>query len=155
MMTEKSKIIYILVILWIVIGVLFIGTAVQKISEYLNVIDSFGGFGSPDDITKSMTFSYVVYTTQFIIIIALSFILAYSSFRKKSQSWLIGIILSSFLIHFVVQAIYFIGFAIIRENFGLIFSNFEYITYMLMLFIVPCVIFILTRPKVKEYFGKT
>ena len=155
-MNQKPKIIYILVILWIAIGVLFIGTAVKRTLDYLDYLDltdasAMGQF----TFTTAMTFSYVLYTILFIIIVTLSFLLAYGSFIKKSRSWLIGIILSSFLIFFVFQAIYLIGGGIIMENLDQMFNNFEYVAYVLMLFFVPCLMVILTRPVVKAYFGKT
>jgi len=153
-MNQKPKIIYILVILWIAIGVLFIGTAVTRTLNHLDYLDSIGA-SAMGQFTTTMTFSYVLYTILFIIIVTLSFLLAYGSFIKKSQSWLIGIILSSFLLFFVFQAIYLIGIGVIMENLDQMFNNFEYVAYVLMLFFVPCLMVILTRPVVKAYFGKT
>ena len=155
-MNQKPKIIYILVILWIVIGVLFIGMAVKRTLDHLDYLDltSASAFGR-DYFTTIMTFSYVLYTILFIIIIALSFILACGTFIKKSWSWLIGIMLSSFLAFFAFSAIYLIGAGVITEHLDQMFNNFESVVYILMLFFVPCLMVLLTRPVVKAYFGKT
>ena len=153
-MNQKPKIIYILVILWIAIGVLFIGTAVKRTLDYQDYLDSTSAFGM-DSFTTIMTFSYVLYTILFIIIIALSFLLAYGSFMKKSWSWVIGLMLSSFLIYFVFQAISLIGSGIIMENLDQMFNHFEYVANVVMIFLVPCLLALLTRPTVKTYFGKT
>jgi len=153
-MNQKPKIIYILVILWIVIGVLFLGAAVKRTLDHLDYLDTTSAFGM-DYFTTITTFSYVLYTILFIIIIVLSFILAYGTFIKKSWSWLIGIMLSSFLAFFAFLAIYLIGAGVIMENLDQVFNNFEFVAYILMLFFVPCLMVLLTRPGVKAYFGKT
>lgn len=153
-MNQKPKIIYILVILWIIIGVLFIGTAISRTLSTLDSLDIMGK-SAPDKFTASIIFSYVSYTILLIIIIILSFLLAYESYIKKDLFWLIGLMLSSFLITFVINAINIIGAGIIAENLFQMFNSFEYIAYILLIFLVPCQIFLLTRPEVKVYFGKS
>lgn len=155
-MNQKPKIIYILIILWIVISVLFIGIAIKRTLDHLDYLDSISAFETvPFPITAITTFSYILYTILSTIIIALSFILAYGTFIKKSWSWLIGIILSSFLAFFAFTAIHLIGSGVIMENLDQTFNNFESVAYILMLFFVPCLMVLLTRPGVKTYFGKT
>jgi hypothetical protein len=145
--------IYVLVIFWIVIGMLFIGAVFQRTSDYFHYIDSFSGHMG-GEIIDFTTFHYALYIILFIIIIIFSFLLAICTFIKKGQSWLIGLMFCSFLLCFGFQAIYFIGFLIISGKSDQFFRSFEYITYMCMLIIIPFVILILTRPKVKAYFGK-
>jgi len=140
--------------LWIVIGVLFLGVAVKRTLDHLDYLDSTSAFGMDSFFTTITTYSYVLYTILFIIIIVLSFILAYGTFIKKSWSWLIGIMLSSFLAFFAFTAIYFIGYGVIMENLDQMFNNFESVAYIWMLFFVPCLMVFLTRPEVKAYFGK-
>ena len=134
-MNQKPKIIYILVILWIIIGVLFIGIAISRTLDTLHFLDSASRGGS-DKFTTAITFQYIIYTILFIIIIILSFLLAYESFIKKDLFWLIGLMFSSFLIYFVFQAIYFIGSGIIAENIVQMLNSFDYIAYMLLIFLL-------------------
>lgn len=152
---EKPIIIYILVTMWIVIGVSTIGIVAHRTSTFWDYIESLDRVNMPDNITNAMTFNYVFFIILFTIIIIISFLLAYSSFMKKSYSWLIGLMFSSFLIYFVIQVISSIGLFVIYGKFDVLFNNLEYIVYIFMLFIVPIVIFIHTRPKVNLYFGKT
>jgi len=151
--SKRSIIIYVLFILWIVIGVLFIGAVFQKTSEYFDNIDSFSRHMG-DDFINYITFQHLLFIILFVIIITISFLLAYCTFIKKRKSLLIGLMFSSFLLYFGFRAIYFIGFLILSEKLDQFFRSFEYITYMLMLIIVPIVIYIQTREEVKAYFGK-
>jgi len=151
--SKRSILIYVLVTLWIVIGILFIGTVFQRTSEYFDNIVSFSRHMGSDFIDYT-TFYYVIFLILFVIIITFSFLLALCTFIKKNRFWLIGLMFSSFLLYFGFQAIYFIGFLIISEKSDQFFRSFEYITYICMLIIVPLVILILTRPEVKAYFGK-
>lgn len=159
-MNQKPKIIYILIILWIVIGVLVFGIAVKRTLDHLDSIDSISEVPNDslptmnDSITTYVTFSYVMYTILYTIIIVLSFILAYGTFIKKSWSWDISIMLSAFLTYFVFTAIFLIGSGVIMGQLDQIFNNFESVANILMLFFVPCLIVLLTRPEVKAYLGK-
>ena len=152
-MNQKPKIIYILVILWIIIGVLFIGVAISRTLDTMRFL-GFSSRGGSDEFTTAIIFQYIIYTILFVIIIILSFLLSYESFIKKELFWLIGLMFSSFLLYFVFQAIYFIGSGIIAENMVQMLNSFDYIAYILLIFLVPCQIFLLTRPEVKVYFGK-
>ena len=151
---KRSILVYFLVTLWIVIGVLFIGAIYHKYSEYSDYIGMYDRFGGPNSFTNAMTFNYIAFIILFIIVITIAFLLAFFTFIKKSQSWLLGLMFSSFLLYFAFQAIHFIGFGVISGNLHQFSRSFEYITYMCMLIISPLVILILTRPEVKAYFGK-
>ena len=59
-MSQKPKIIYILIIMWIVIGVLFIGIAVERTLDTLDQLDMLSR-GGPDKFTTAIIFSYVSY----------------------------------------------------------------------------------------------
>jgi hypothetical protein len=149
----RSIFIDILVALWIIIGFLFICTAFQRTSDYLKMIGGIIRFGEGFFATEWL-FHWAFFTIIFILIIILSFLLAYGSIMKKTQSWLIGIMLSSFLIYFGLQGILILGLTIISEDYGDAFLNLEFYANILIAFISPILIFILTRPEVKAYFGK-
>ena len=151
---KKSILIYFLITLWIVIGVLFICVIYYKYSEYSDYIGIYDRFESPNSWINAMTFNYIIFIILFIIVITIAFLLALLTFIKKSQSWLVGLMFSSFLLYFAFQAIHFIGFGVLSGNLRQFSRTFEYITYMCMLIIAPLVILILTRTEVKTYFGK-
>ena len=95
-MIQKPNIIYLLVILWIIIGVIFIGIAISSTQENLDFIDSFGNY--EDEFSTMVVYSLISSLILFIICIILSFLLAYGTFIKKELFWLIGLMFSSFLL---------------------------------------------------------
>jgi hypothetical protein len=135
-MNQKPTTIYILVILWIIIGVLFIGRTISLI-EYLGLYGLY--------------ISTVISIIVGIICIIFSFLLAYGTFIKKELFWLIGLMFSSFLFYFVLQGINSIGMILRFTN---VIRIFYYVAPIFFIFLVPCQIFLLTRPEVKIYFGK-
>jgi hypothetical protein len=152
-MVRKPNIIYLLVILWIIIGVIFIGIAISSTQETLDFIDSFGNY--EDEFSTLVVYSLVSSLILYIICIILSFLLAYGTFIKKELFWLIGLMFSSFLLYFVFSAINLIGGGIIRGSIGRMFdTDFHNFALIFFIFLAPCQIFFLTRPEVKSYFGK-
>lgn len=61
---------------------------------------------------------------------------------------------SSFLMTYVLDGIYIIIMGIAIGIIIDMFTRFEFIAYILFIFLVPYQIFLLTRPEVKDYFGK-
>ena len=135
-MNQKPTTIYILVILWIIIGILFLGRTIS-------LLEYFGFYGF-----YFTTFTGLIVN---IICIILSFLLAYGTFLKKELFWLIGLMFSSFLFYHILQGINSIGMILRFSN---LITFFYYVAPILFIFLVPCQLFLLTRPEVKIYFGK-
>ncbi len=159
-MEQKPNLVYILIILWVVIGILFLGLLITYMTNYLDQIGSMGGAPLGDSQWQTMmNFSFAMYFILFLSITAFSFLLAYGSYMKKNWSWLIGIMTASFLGFFIFLGIQSIGTLIIMDYsdqiFSTTYSSYQYISYILLIFLVPCMLFIIIRPEVKTYFGKT
>jgi hypothetical protein len=146
-MEQKTNLIYVLTALWIIIGVLFLGSLITYGSYFF------------DSNFSPMFFSSAAYFILLLFITMIAFVLTYGTFTKKSWSWLIGIMFSSFLGFHAYQGVMIIGNTIMMGNIDGIFrtpySGFQYVTFFLTIFFVPILLFILTRPTVKAYFGKT
>ncbi len=156
---KKTAFVYILIGLWITIGVLFLLMLVIHTTYYLGRIVSFRGItNDASNIAAGLNFYLILQFLLFLFIVISSFINVYGIFMKKSWSWLFGIILSSFLAYYIFQGIYIIGYSIIVKNFGQMFSDlytgFQFILYVPIMFFIPSLLFILTRPYVKAYFRK-
>lgn len=159
-MEKKPVLIYILISLWIIIGILFLCVLITWTQYYFEQIESTSSSpfrGSQWDAMQNFSFILQFFRDLFIVVFA--FLLAYGTFIKKSWSRLVGIMISSFFGFFIYLGIQYLGTAIIMDSFDQMFLNtyfnFLFITYLLMIFFVPCLLFILTRPNVKAYFEKT
>lgn len=158
-MEKKPAFVYILIGLWITIGVLFLVMLVIHTTYYIEQIASYreSPFGE-SNFTVGLKFNFILQFLLFLFIVICSYILAYGTFMKKSWSWLFGIILSSFLGFYIFQGIQLIGYSIIMKYFSQIFSNlyggYHFILNVLLIFLIPSLLFILTRPYVKTYFKK-
>jgi len=151
---------YVLFVLWIVVGIIFIGYFIVHSLNYLDQMDTISGsaFGSSQwDV--QMTYSYVTYMVLYLIITVFAFLLAYGTFFKKPWAWLTGIMLSSFLGFFAYVGIQAIGIYVIMDYwdnlFSTLYSSLTFISYIAMIIVVPCLLFVLLRPDIKAYFGKT
>jgi len=159
-MEQRPNLIYVLIILWTIIGILFLGLLITYTTNYLDQLNSKGSLSfSNSKFDTMMNFSLVLYILLFLFIVIFSFLLAYGTFIKKSWSWLLGIMISSFSGFFAYLGIQSLGNLIIMDNFSQMFANaystFQYVTFFMMIFFVPILLIILTRPGVKAYFGKT
>jgi hypothetical protein len=157
-MEQKPMLSYILIVMWIVVGILFFCQIIAYSINYFDQLDSVGSL-SGSQFEAQMSYSYLTYMILYLIIVIFSFLLAYGTFMKKSGSWLIGLMLSSFLAFYAYLGIQSIGMYIIMDYldniFATAYSSISFITFILMIVFVPCLILILTRPNIKAYFGKT
>jgi len=92
-MVRKPNTIYILVILWIIIGVIFIGIATSSTQETLDNIDGFIKYN--DEFTAFVVYSLVSSLILYVICIILSLLLAYGTYINKELFRLIGLMFSS------------------------------------------------------------
>ncbi|KYK20137.1 hypothetical protein AYK21_01580 [Thermoplasmatales archaeon SG8-52-2] len=128
---ERSAFIEILAALWIIIGFLFICIAFQRTSDYLDLTGGIIRSGEGYFLSE-MLFHWAFFTIIFILIIILSFLLAYGSLMKKTRSWLIGIMLSSFLTYFGLYGILILGLTVISEDYGDALLNLEFYASILI-----------------------
>ena len=158
-MEQKPKQVWILIIIWIIIGILFIGMFINETSTYFGNLkfyedSTFFTGNQANQFSTDLTFIYVVMVIFDILIIIFSFLLVYTSFYVKKWTWILGIILSSALLYTVYFGIIGVGRAIINGQLLEYFSNFIAVVYTIIIFIIPCTIYLLTRPTVRKYFEK-
>lgn len=160
-MEQKPNLVYVLIILWIIIGIIFLGLLATYTSNYLEQLESRSNsmFGGDEQWNALSDFYFVMYSILFLGIAIMSFLLIYGTFFQKNWSWLIGIITASSLSFWVWLGLVSIGSSIIMERidqmFANLYSGFTFISYIMMIFLIPILLIILTRPNVKAYFGKT
>ena len=155
-MDAKPRLVYILMILWIIIAILFAGNLIEATTDYLDYREETDQHPSYSwhDLDMHQYFYFIMYALLFTVIIFVSCLLIYGMFFDKRWSWLIGTIFASFLIMFVFHGLYSFGSAIIGDYLDYYFEIFRFITNLLMIFIVPILLFILMRPEVKSHFEK-
>jgi len=158
-MEQKPYLVYILIILWIVIGILFLGCLITYTTDYFDQLESRSDFHFDSKWDTMMDFSFAISFLLFLFIVVFSFLLVYWIFTRKSWAWLLGIMISSFLGLYIYSGIQSIGYLIIMDYFDRMFDTayftFQYVTYFVMIFFVPLLLIIFTRPQIKTYFGKT
>lgn len=152
-MKQKPKHVFGVILLWIIIALLFLGSAITRIIDLFDYYDSNSGFDSVGgSMSNLMTFTYGIYIILFFIIAVLSLLMAYGAIFCKGKLWLPSVISVSFLGFFIFQALYILGVGLMRESVVEIFENFESVTYVLLLIFVPVLLFLLTRPVVESYY---
>jgi len=154
-MEKKPKLAYLLFALWFIVGFLFLGAFVTQLMshwDYLELAAEYQFLMS--GITADIVFSYVSLEILYLAIAIFAYILADAAYYNKKWCWLTGIIYTSALAFSVYLRIYMIGLFIIQGSFtGL--GNFQVIVYISMIFLVPSLLYILLRPEIRTYFGKT
>ena len=123
-MEKKPVLIYILITLWIIIGILFLGILITWTQYYFEQIEStssssFRGF----QWGTMQNFSFILQFFLDLFIVVFAFLLAYGTFIKKSWSRLVGIMISSFFGFFIYLGIQYLGTAIIMDIFDQMFVN--------------------------------
>jgi len=160
-MEQKPNLIYVLIVLWIIIGILFFGLLAISTTNYLEQLESRSNsiFGGDEQWNAVSDFYFVMYFILFLGITIISFLLIFGTFFQKNWSWLIGIMCASSLSFWVWLGLVSIGSSIIMERidqmFANLYSGFTFISYIMMIFLIPILLIILTRSSVKAYFGIT
>jgi hypothetical protein len=152
-MDQKPKLIKILIILWLLVGCLFIIFAVDNELFYENIFKS-----SDEDYKATAWYTlddvyYVLGTISFLIQIIFSFLFAFVIYKKKTWSWTGGLILASYV------SIYYPHRLITntaRQMLNL--PGNEYLSIgldVIVTIFAILIIYLITHPVVKGYFGKT
>jgi len=146
-LSEKPKIIYPLVLLWALLGIIFI-----TIGSY-SLDLSLGISGTNNDLplywTSMLFFGTFFLTTALIIFGSIFLIFGYETFRGRAWAWDAGIIISTI---FIVIFGFMLGS--ITATALLFLNNFSIqtlVTVMVLFLSDLGVIFLITRPSVKIY----
>jgi len=146
-LSERPKILYPLVILWSVLGVIFVTIGLYSLDL------SLGIHGTPNALpeywTAMLFFGTFFLTTALIIFGCIFLIFAYETFRARAWAWDAGIIISTIFI-----VIFGFMLASITTTALLFLNDFTIqtlVTVMVLFLSDLGVIFLITRPSIKLY----
>jgi len=151
-MSEKPKIVYVLVFLWLALSAIFILWGWYSLSFILK-IQSPGWEKWLEELTPQVHLGYLISTVVWFMFSALFILFAYVTFKKDHWVWTTGLIISTiFLVVFGLMLGAFMVNAVVYLDW---FSVAGLITVVLTFIIDIGIVFFLTRPDVKLYFGMT
>jgi len=155
-MIDKPKLFYALILLWIVFGVVFIylgygslGIALYLISpEFTNLFGSEGR----EFVQALLFFATTMSTTTMLVFGSIFILFSYETYHCKTWVWNAGVIISTI---FIVVFSFMLGSLMVTS---LIFMNriiIEALITIIIAFLVDLgIIFLITRPNIKECFIK-
>ena len=157
-MKQLPNIIKILIILWILVGILFIIKEIDVINTYLDTIEMYDSarFFDDEHLQYSKDYTNYLFISNSILnfsCIFLSVFVSYIIYNIHKYSWIISIMFSSFLIYSAYNSFLFF----IRRIFLKPPVEYEYKysdVFHIILILIPIIIYYLFKPEVKKYFGK-
>jgi len=154
-MEKKPKMVILLFALWLIIGFLFLGLFVSQLMSYWSYLEiSAESSFLMSGITSSVTYSYILFDILFLGIAIFAYILVDAAYYGKKWCWLAGIIYTSALAYTAFTGLYVI-ILIISAGLYAILVSYQVIVYICMLFLVPATLYVLLKPEIRSYFGKT
>jgi len=155
-MNSKPKLLYLLILLWIIFGIIFIylGTSSLSIALYIISPESINQLNLEDSewIQSLMFFGTFFLTTTMLVFGSIFVIFSYETYQRKTWVWNAGVIISTI---FIVVFSFMLGSLMITS---LMFMNQTIIQALIIIMIAFLtdlgIIFLITRPNIKAYFEK-
>ena len=150
-MEQRPKLINILIVLWILIGILFISEAMYVVENYLcsTVPDVF-------DMVVQYIDLFAINIAFTILLSIFSVVLAYGAFKKKSWTWLVGLMFAAYIL---ILSIHESALSVSGLIFGILgdiaYSYTNLILPLCLTVLAALVIYLSMKPSVKAYFGKS
>jgi len=151
-MSEKPKTVYVLVLLWLSLSAIFISWGWYSLIFIIKI-------QSPEwkqwlsELTPQVHLGYLISTIVWFVFSALFIVFAYVTIKKDHWVWTSGLIISTiFLVVFGLMLGAFMVNAVVYLDW---FSVTGLITVVLTFIIDIGIVFFLTRPDIKLYFGMT
>lgn len=147
-MNNKPKILYLLVTLWILLGLVFIILGIYSLDLLIYLLSPKG----PTGWEAMLFFGMVFLTTVLLIFGAIFVIFSYETYKGKTWVWNAGIIISTIFIvifSFMLASIMLTALQF-RDNFTIQTLEASVISFLIDLGII----FLITRPAIKEYMTK-
>jgi len=146
-MASKPRIVYILVLLWVVLSAIFVMWGWFS----LYIISILPQWLEPlQKLLPQVYFGYMVSTIVWFVFSSLFVIIAYGTFRKDKWVWTTSIIISTiFLVVFGLMLAAFMVNALMFQDW---FSIYGLISVILSMLIDLGIVFFLTRPNTKIFF---
>jgi len=112
-MSERPKVIYILILLWLSLSVIFVNWGSYSLSIVLQIPDWENWLG---ELTPQLHFGYLISAIVWFVFSAVFILFAYGAFRKELWVWTTGVIISTIFLAifglmlgaFMVNAIMFL-----------------------------------------------
>ena len=145
-MTDRPRIIYIVVLLWLVLSVIFVLLGVYSLIYLIDVPN----WGVPDALKPILHFGYLMSTIIWFVFSSVFLVIAYGTFRKDHWVWSTGLIIST--IFLAVFALMLAAFIINALTFFDQFSVLGLVTIVISFITDLGVVFYLTRSNTKQYF---
>ena len=157
-MTDRPKVIYILIILWLVLSSVFIALGGYSLASVIDVPNWSADVPDCDpDFKESFKtiipiihFGYLMSGIIWFVFSSVFLVIAYGTFRKDHWVWTTSLIFST--IFLAVFALMLTAFIINALRFFDQFSVLGLVTVFLLFITDLGVIFYLTRPVTKQYF---
>ena len=161
-MENKANFVYVLMILWIIVAVLFICKDAYLIGSYFESLEHTASYSYESN--KFDNYHMFVLTTHIgyaVSLMVVSILLSLGVFWAKKLTWLVGLMFSGYILILSINSIISnYGMTILL---GSLTYNGENLMYVISILIAPpcllalsiILIYYLTRPFVKEYFGIT
>ena len=112
-MSDKPRIIYILILLWLSLSVIFVNWGSYSLSVVIQIPNWEKWLG---DLTPQLNFGYLISSIVWFVFAAVFILFAYGTFKKETWVWTTGVIISTIflaifglmLAAFMVNAIMFL-----------------------------------------------
>jgi len=147
---DRPRVIYYLIILWLILSTIFILLGAYSLTYLLQVPE--WGVENPEliDFVPIIHFGYLMSTIIWFVFSSVFLFIAYGTFRKDRWVWTTGLILTT--IFLAIFGLMLAAFIINALMFFDQFSVLGLIVVVLSLITDLGLVFFLTRPRTKEYF---
>jgi hypothetical protein len=153
-MLEKPKYLTALVLLWAILGIMFIILGLLSLNLTIWIFSAeYTDLGLPNWATSMIFFMTFTETTTLLVFGSIFLVFSYETYKVKSWAWNAGLIISTI---FLVIFSFLLASLMITT---LIFPYNEFtvpaLIEIMVIFLVDLgIIFLLTRPAIKIYFEK-
>ena len=156
--TERPKVIYILIMLWLILSAIFIALGIYSLAVVIDVPSWSADVPDCDpDFKESFNriipiihFGYLMATIIWFVFSSVFLVVAYGTLKKYHWVWTTGLILTT--IFLVIFALMLTAFIINALRFFDEFSVLGLITIIISFITDLGLVFYLTRPNTKQYF---
>jgi len=149
---DKPRIVYIIGLLWLALSTFFIFWGVYSFTIVIDIPNWDLAAGGSDILPSILHFGYTMSTIAWFVFSSLFIVFAYGTVRGDHWVWSTGLIFSTiFLALFGLMLTAFMINAVAYPN---IFSVGGLITTIIAFLIDLGIVFFLTRPNAKIYFGE-
>ncbi len=152
-MSDKPRYLFPLVLLWIVLGLIFIILGLFSLNLTIWIFSpEYTSYGIIDWATSMIFFMTFTETTTLLVFGSLFLIFSYETYKGKSWVWNAGVIIST--IFLVIFSFLLASLMISTLLFPNDFTVPALIEGMITVLVDLGIIFLLTRPSIKIYFEK-